>query len=301
MGACGAAGEAVRLEYAKPYRFGELLAFFGARTLEGIEVVDEASYVRTARVRTPGGTDVFGWVRVQDDAHAGTLVVTVSESLEGVLPQVVARVRRQFDVDCDPAQVREGLRALGDVIPGGLREGTRLPGCFDPFETACRAVIGQQVSVVAANRMAARLVAAHGSPVDTGIGGLERTWPAPDDVLFAGDVEASLGELGIIRSRSRAIAEIARLVREGRLDLGGEVDAVQQMEALVSVKGIGPWTANYVAMRALGHADAFLESDVGVAHALPDLAPKERLRLAEAWRPWRSYAVISLWNSLSEG
>ncbi len=299
MATCMEAGETVRLGYAQPYRFADLLRFFGARALQGIELVDESSYARTARVRGEDG-DAFGWFRVRDDPQAGSLAVTVSKSLGPVLPHIVARIRRQFDLDCDPAQVQKGLRSLGEMLPAGLWEGTRLPGCFDPFETACRAVIGQQVSVVAANRMAARLVAAHGMPVDTGIDGLGRTWPAPDDALFSGDVEAALGELGIIRSRSRAIAEIACAIVDGRLDLGGDADAEQQMEALMAIKGIGPWTANYVAMRVLGHPDAFLESDVGVAHALPDLAPKERLRLAEAWRPWRSYAVINLWNSLSE-
>lgn len=120
-------------------------------------------------------------------------------------------------------------------------------------------------------------------------------------MLALGSVEDAFGELGVIKTRSRVIAEIARMLTEGELDLGAGAIAEEQIEALLSVKGIGPWTANYIAMRALSHPDAFLEKDAGVAHALPDMTPNQRLEAAEAWRPWRSYAVISLWNSLAHG
>lgn len=289
-----------QLEYRAPYRFAELLGFYRARALEGIELIDENSYARTVRILGSDGEPWCGWLRVSDDAAKGRLVVTMAETLAPCASQVIARLGRMFDVDRDPHVIEEGLATLLDSVPNAPIEGALLPGCFEPFETACRAVLGQQVSVKAANKLAARITEAFGAPVDTGIDGLSRAWPAPAEVLALDSVEDAFGDLGVIKTRSRTIAEIARLIETGELELSQSADATAQMERLLAIKGIGPWTANYIAMRALSHPDAFLEGDVGVAHALPDLTPKERLAMAEAWRPWRSYAVIALWNSLDD-
>ena len=290
----------LRLGYRPPFRFGELLAFFRGRALIGVEAVDEESYMRTASIALPDGREVCGWVRVEDDPAHNALVLSMSESLLPATSIVVARVRRMFDLDCDPEVVHEALGPLDGAFPGANALGTRLPGCFDPFETCCRAVIGQQVSVAAANKMAARVAEAFGTPVETGTEGLERAWPSPGGILALGDVAGALGLLGVIRSRANAIAEIARMATSCELRFDALADATEQMDALLSVKGIGPWTANYIAMRAYSHPDAFLEKDAGVAHALPDMTPKERLAAVEPCRPWRSYAVIGLWNSLGE-
>lgn len=289
------------VKYRSPYRFGELLGFFRARALQGVEIVEDDAYLRAVRLIGVDGAIAEGCVRVEDDPSGNRLLVTVSDELAPCMPQVVARVRRMFDVQCDPITVASGLSALENTVPGTVRVGTRLPGCFDPFETACRAVLGQQVSVAAAGKLAARIVEAYGTEVDTGIAGLARVWPAPADVLALGSAEDAFGQLGVIKSRSRTIAEIARLLEAKELDFNPGTIATEQMERLLAIKGIGPWTANYIAMRALSYPDAFLESDVGVAHALPNLTPKQRMALAESWRPWRSYAVISLWNSLENG
>lgn len=288
----------VRLGYRPPLRFGELLAFFRDRALAGVELVNEDSYARAVCLPAPTGGEAAGWVRVEDDPQRNRLVVAMSDTLAPCAPQVIARVRRMFDVDCDPQTVTSGLAVLDEAVPGAVREGTRLPGCFDSFETACRAVLGQQVSVAAANRLAARIVEQFGRSVETGIEGARRTWPTPADIMGLNPIEDAFGQLGVIKTRSRVIAEIARLLEEGELDFGPGAIVEEQMERLLAIKGVGPWTANYIAMRALSYPDAFLESDSGVAHALPDLTPKQRLDLAEAWRPWRSYAVIMLWNSL---
>lgn len=295
-----AKGLTAQLDHRTPYRFADLLEFYRARTLEGIELVDSDSYARTVRIAGPDGKALCGWVRVADDAKEGRLAITMAESLAPCAPQVVERVRRMFDVDRDPHAVEEGLAPLLDIVPAAPVEGTLLPGCFEPFETACRAVLGQQVSVKAANKLAARITDAFGAHVETDIDGLSRAWPTPAEVLALGSVEDAFGELGVIKTRSRTITEIARLIEAGELELNHHADTSEQMKRLLAIKGIGPWTANYIAMRALSHPDAFLEGDVGVAHALPDLTPKERLAMAEAWRPWRSYAVIALWNSLSD-
>ena len=194
----------------------------------------------------------------------------------------------------------EGIASLDDAVPGAAGLGTRGPGCFDPFETAVRAVLGQQVTVVAANRLAARIVERYGKPMDTGIPGLTHAFPTAAEVAALEPIEDALGVLGVIKTRSRTIAEIARLLEAGDLRFDAGAVVAEQMERLLAVKGIGPWSANYLAMRVLNHPDAFMETDAGVKHALPHLEPKERLELAEQWRPWRSYAVLCLWNSLAE-
>ena len=264
-----------------------------------MEAVDEESYARVVRLEGPDGF-AGGWLRVEDDSKRNRLVVTMSESLAPCVPQVVSRVRRMFDVDCDPQAIARSLAPLENAVPGSVREGTRLPGCFDPFETACRAVLGQQVSVAAANKLAARIVERFGALVETGIEGMAHVFPTPAEILALNPIEDALGELGVIKTRSRVIAEIARMLESGELDFGPGALVDEQVGKLLSIKGIGPWTASYIAMRAMGHPDAFLESDAGVAHALPDMTPKQRLEAAEAWHPWRSYAVIGLWNSLVE-
>lgn len=289
----------VRLGYRTPYDFGRLLGFFRARKLEGVERVDEMSYARTVRVSLGGGREAGGWVRVEDDPEHRALKVSLSESLLPAASQVVARVRHQFDVECDPYAVHARIASLDEVVPGAAVLGTRMPGAFDGFETAVRAVLGQQVTLAAANKLASRIVSAHGTPVGTPVEGLTHLFPTPADILAIDPIEEALGTLGVIRSRSRTIVEIAKLAEHGEVELRRGAVVAEQMERLLAVKGIGPWSANYIAMRTMGYTDAFLETDAGIKHALPHLEPSERTALAERWRPWRSYAVMSLWNSLT--
>lgn len=295
-------GITVRLSYRPPYRFAEVLAFFRDRALAGVEVVGDGFYARTVRIPLENGSMACGWIRVENDNAKNMLRITMSESLLPAISHVLARVRRQFDIDCNPQVIDESLASLGDVAPRARVLGTRLPGCFEPFETACRAVLGQQVSVKAANKLAARIIDVHGIEVDTGIEELNRAWPTPHELLELcreTPLEESFGTLGVIKTRSRTIERIARMLVSGELNLEDTAHAPEQMQTLLAVKGIGPWTANYVAMRTMSYPDAFLETDAGIAHALPDLTPKQRLAAAESWRPWRSYAVIALWNSLA--
>ncbi len=287
------------LAYRPPFRFAELLSFFRSRAIAGVERIDESSYARCVRLHLEDGEETCGWLRVEDDPAQGALVLSMSTSLRNVAPLVAAHVRRMFDLDCEPDAVHEGLAPLESIHPGANVAGTRLPGCFDPFETCCRAVLGQQVSVAAANKLAARVAEVLGARLETGIEGLERTWPVPADILALDAPSDVLGPLGVIGSRTRAMCEIARMMEAGELRFDTSADALEQMAALQSIKGIGPWTANYVAMRVLSYPDAFLETDAGVAHALPELSPKERLAAVEPCRPWRSYAVVGLWNSLA--
>lgn len=290
----------MRLGYREPYRFDDLLGFFRARALSGIEVVDEKSYSRTVRIADQSGEYVEGWFSVEDDPEHASLIATLSDTLLPVVSQVVLRMRHQFDLDSDPGAIADGLASMKDFVRDAPVPGTRLPGCFDSFETTCRAVLGQQVTVKAANVIAGRIAKTYGHPIETGVEGLDRAWLTPEEVLSIPDIEAAFGELGVIRTRSGVIARIAKCIVDGSLNLTTAALFDKQMENLLAIKGIGPWTANYIAMRVLACPDAFLEKDVGVIHALPDMTSKERFALAEQWRPWRSYAVINLWNSLSE-
>lgn len=287
-----------RLNYTQPYRFDLLLAFFRTRAMTGVELVEDGSYSRTVRIVDDEGVEKLGWVRVENDVDNASLLLTLSESLLSVSQRVLERVSRQFDLACNPTAVYEGLVGLDELVPGANVLGTRLPGCFDPFETACRAVLGQQVTVAAANKLAARVVQAFGTPVETGMPGLTHAFPTAQQVASMEDIESAFGQLGVIKSRSHTIQSIACGLVSGELDFSLSCDAPQQIQNLLAIKGIGPWSANYIAMRCLGYADAFLETDAGIKHALPQYEPKERLALAEQWRPWRSYANICLWNSL---
>lgn len=287
------------LSYRPPYRFSELLAFFRDRALAHVELVDDVSYSRTVRLKDRDGNVACGWMRVEDDPAGNQLVVTMSDELVSAVSEVIARVRRMFDTDSDPVAISQALSPLGEAVRGVRIDGVRVPGCFDTFEIACRAVIGQQVSVRAANKLAGRIVERYGERIETGIEELDRTWPSVTDVRSLACIEDAFGELGLIKTRSRAIDAMATAIDEGELDLDIGAVAEEQMEALLRIRGIGPWSANYIAMRTMSYPDAFLETDAGVAHALPELTPKERLALVEDCRPWRSYAVLALWDSLS--
>lgn len=288
------------LSYRPPYRFPELLAFFRDRALAHVELVDDVSYTRTVRLEDRDGNVACGWVRVEDDSAGNQLVVTMSDELVPAVSEVIARVRRMFDTDSDPVAISQALSPLDEAVRGVHIDGVRVPGCFDTFEIACRAVIGQQISVRAANKLAGRIVERYGERIETGIEGLDRAWPRVTEVRSLASIEGAFGELGLIKTRSHAIDAMAAAIDEGELDLDIGTVAEEQMEALLRIRGIGPWSANYIAMRTMSYPDAFLETDAGVAHALPELTSKERLALVEDCRPWRSYAVLALWDSLSE-
>lgn len=286
------------LPYQKPFGFDQLLNFFRVRALEGVECVDEDSYVRIVRLLPDNTTGVVGWICVINKPKNSVLEVKLSDSLLPWTNVIAERLRIQFDLNCNPETIASHLANLDEVIPGSLVPGTRLPGCFNGFETCARAILGQQVTLAVANKLAAKIVQAYGLPIETPFKYLTHAFPTAEEILSIEDIENAFGSLGVIKTRSAAIREIAKLVIEGRIVFDGSIPAEEQIELLLSIKGIGPWSAGYIAMRTMAYADAFLETDAGIKHALPDLTPKERLALAEQWRPYRSYANINLWNAV---
>jgi AraC family transcriptional regulator of adaptative response / DNA-3-methyladenine glycosylase II len=292
----GASGDdAVRLtlDYRPPFDWNSSLAFFRARTVRGVESLEGDTYRRTVRA----GPDA-GYISITKAEGRASLYLDVAPSLTGGLMPVVARVRRLFDLDAHPAAIGSHLAKdprLAALV--GRRPGLRLPGSFDPFEAAVRAVLGQQVSVAAATTLATRLVQWLGEPVKTPFEGLDRIWPTPDRIASAS--EGDLASLGLTGARARTLRGLAAAVAGGDVSLDGAADPEATLRALTELPGIGDWTAHYIAMRALGWPDAFPASDLGVRKALAMASPAECLEMAERWRPWRAYAVIHLWTSLA--
>lgn len=295
----GSGGISVALGYRPPYLWSRILDFLARRAIPGVEAVRDGEYLRTARFVSGQGQYAGGWVRIGQQPEKNVLTVTAAPALLPVLPQVLARVRHLFDLYCDPAAVYETLAAMNEIRPDLCVPGTRLPGCFEPFEMSVRAVLGQQITVKAAGTLATRFVRAFGAPVETGIDGLSHFFPLPDDIIALGGSAADyMGPLGITGARANTILSLARAFARGDLDFDACTRPEREIQKLTEIPGIGPWTAQYVAMRALGWPDAFPHTDYGVKKALAPRTEGEILKMAEAWRPWRGYATINLWNSL---
>lgn len=287
------------LGYRPPYQWQRMLDFLAQRAIPGVDLVRDGEYLRTVHLVTGKQRHVYGWVRIGHRPQKSVLTVTVSSSLLCVLPQVLVRVRHLFDLYCDPEAVHEILSSMNDIRPGLFVPGTRLPGCFDPFEMAVRAVLGQQITIKAASTLASRLVGVYGTHVQTGIEGLTHALPSPADILaLDGTIDNHLGPLGITAARANTILQLASAIVRGTVNFGLCAQPEIEMKKLMAIRGIGAWTAQYIAMRTMGWSDAFLDTDHGIKKALAPLTSKETVALAEAWRPWRSYATVNLWNSL---
>ncbi len=288
------AGVTLRLRYRPPYDWPAILAHLAARAVEGVEEVAGDVYRRTTL-----GDGGCGTVEVAHDPAAGSLAVTVR--VEGVraLPAVLERVRRLFDVDADVGAITANLTSDPLLAPlVAARPGLRVPGAWDGFELAVRAVLGQQITVQAARRLAGRLVALCGEPLPGSAGSLTHSFPTPERVAAT-----DLGALGMPEARRATLGRLARaaLADPDLLRPGTDVEAA--VRRLRAVPGIGEWTAQYVALRALRDPDAFPAADVGLLRGAatggrPRPEPAALLRRAERWRPWRAYAAQHLWTAV---
>ncbi len=188
----------INLSYRPPYQFEQILNFLRGRAITSVEFVKNGEYMRTVCLETADGKPLVGWVRVGHNPRRNALAVTVSEALIPVLPHVLTRVRHLFDLNSDPHAIYETLQSMNNIRPDLCTLGIRLPGCFNPFEMAVRAVLGQQITVKAASTLAERIVNTYGTPAQTGIEGLTRIFPAPETILAMGDnIQNNLGSLGV--------------------------------------------------------------------------------------------------------
>lgn len=278
------------LGFRPPYAWDAMLAFLSARAIAGVERRDGSSWRRMVVIRHRGERHV-GTLCVSLAPRRNALAVAVSPSLVRVLPQVLARVRHAFDLGCDPDEVGRALGPLARPLPG-----LRIPGAFDGFEIGVRAVLGQQVSVPAMTTLMSRFAAAFGTPLAQPLPDLALAFPEAADVAVRS--ESAIAAIGVPKARARTVLALARAVADG-LDLSPAVDAASTIDRLQALPGIGPWTAQYVALRALGWPDAFPHSDLGVRRALGLERPADVMAFAERWRPWRGYAVMHLWHGLA--
>ena len=291
-------GISVKLGYRPPYNVEAMLAFFRKRQIRGIESVAEpAEPPRMARsfAVESGGQMFSGWLAVEFMPDQHQVLLRLSDSLRGVLPLVIRRVRAWLDLDADPRSINA---VLHERFPDG--DGLRVPGSMSGHELAVRAVLGQQITVAAARTLAQRLVDRFGEPVATPWPAINRLFPtAPSLAAGSGDL---LGQLGIVRQRQAAIIAVSQAVADGTLELHAGADVQASIDALKALPGIGEWTAQYIAMRALRWPDAFPAGDVALHKALDVLSEKNPARAAEAasqaWKPWRSYAVIRAWSAM---
>ncbi|WP_043703907.1 DNA-3-methyladenine glycosylase 2 [Leptothrix cholodnii] len=282
------------LAFRPPLDWPRLLAFLAARCVAGVEAVADGTYRRSVRLHA-GGSEHTGWLALGLAAHGEAIAVDVAPSLLRVLPALLAGVRRLCDLSCDPQAVAAVLGPLAADAPG-----LRVPGAFDGFEMAVRAVLGQQVTVKAAHTLAGRMAAAFGEPLrsEQSLDGVGLLFPTPQRLASAGAEQ--IAALGIVRSRADALIALAQAVSSGEIDLGPAADVALCTERLQALPGIGRWTAQYIALRALGWPDAWPSGDVALIKALGAAGPREADALAEAWRPWRSYATVQLWRRLAE-
>jgi AraC family transcriptional regulator, regulatory protein of adaptative response / DNA-3-methyladenine glycosylase II len=289
----------VNLGYRPPFDVAALRSFLASRAVPGLETVEGSGaalrYCRSLAVMQLDQLRI-GWVCIEADGTRPVMRVDLSDGLLPAIGQVLERVRQAMDLDADPSLIDPAVARLG--YPP--RPGLRLPGAIDGFESAVRVVLGQQVSVAAARTLTSRLVAALGEPLNIALiaaePGIERLFPTPLAVAKA--EPATIGKLGIVRQRVAALQALAQAVSDGRLQLDRAAPMEATLAALRLLPGIGEWTVQLIAMRALGWPDAFPATDLALLKALGTRDPADAQRRVEVTRPWRAYAVMRCWQTL---
>ena len=295
-------GLTLRLAYRPPFGWSDIVRYLSARAIPGVEAIapeGQGAYLRSVRIG-----DAVGWLRVSHVPHKQQLELEVAPPLAAVLMPLLARVRSQFDLDANPAVIDAHLQQ-DPLLATQLQAmpGLRVPGAFDPFELALRAVLGQQVSVAGATTLAGRLVTRFGEPFATPFIGVTHHFPRAENLSTA--TVTDVAQIGMPLARAETICNLAQFAAGGGLNMTPGITLTDAVAQLKTVRGIGEWTAQYIALRALRFPDAFPAGDLGLqkAAARDDastarLTEKQLLARAAAWSPWRAYAALALWHSL---
>jgi AraC family transcriptional regulator, regulatory protein of adaptative response / DNA-3-methyladenine glycosylase II len=283
----------VTLPYRLPYDWQSLLKFLSLRAIPSVEQVRNGSYLRSISYNGQAG-----WIAAANHAEISALRVTIQYPDAAALPCIISRVRNMFDLTADPVIIGEVLSRdpyLATLV--AVRPGLRVPGAWDGFELAVRAILGQQITVSAATRLAGKLVSLFGGamPGKDRIEGLTLLFPKP--AQLAGQ---DIAQIGMPRARGAAIARLAAHFTANPEFFTGHANLRDAVKNLCALPGIGEWTAQYIAMRAMREGDAFPVGDVALMRALsekdrPRMDAAALLRRAEGWRPWRAYAALHIW------
>lgn len=290
-GVTTSATSTLQLSYRPPYDWRQILYFLQARVMREVELVTDESYARTVSLGKH-----TGWLRVTHAPAKSALLVEFSHTLSPVLPALLGRLRNLFDLTARPdliaAHLQKDTRLRKSVTKN---PGLRVPGAFDGFELALRAILGQQVTVKAATTIAGRVVERFGEKIVTPFPELTRLSPLATRLARA--TTSEIARLGVVSARAKSIIALAQSYDSGALRLDAGATPESDIARLVALPGIGQWTAHYIAMRALHWPDAFPKEDIAVRNRLGGVGAKEAEEISQAWRPWRSYAVMHLWKS----
>ncbi len=282
----------LQLCYRPPYDWPAMLEFLRLRALNSVEWVEDDSYARTVRLGP-----YQGWIKVTHAKGKPALQVEFTHSLTGALPTLLRRLRNLFDLNAHPMLI-DGWLQQDPRLSASIRQnpGLRVPGAFDGFEMTIRAILGQQITVKAATTLGGRFAVAFGEHIETPFPALSQLAPLAERMAMA--TVDDIAALGIVSARARCIIALAQACASGKLILEGGTDPEGMIRQLLLIPGIGPWTTQYIAMRALRWPDAFPASDIAVRKNLGGVSTREAEALSHAWQPWRSYAVLHIWKNL---
>ena len=285
------AASTLQLSYRPPYDWQGILEFLRGRMIQDVEFVNGDSYSRTVRLGK-----YRGWIKVVHAPEKNALRVEFTHTLTPVLPALLGRIRNLFDLAARPDLIAAHLMK-DKILERRVKRnpGQRVPGAFDGFEMAIRAIMGQQITVKAATTIAGRFAEAFGEKIETPFPELTRLSPLAERVARAGVDDVA--KLGIVSARSASVLALARACHSKTLRLDAGANPETAIAELTALPGIGPWTAHYIAMRALRWPDAFPKEDIAVRNNLGGVNAKQAEEMSQAWRPWRSYAVVHLWKN----
>lgn len=289
----------IKIGYKTPYRFDGILNFLGLRTIEGVEKIKNKAYIRTIQI-IKNNNKYRGVIKISNDKKKSCLNLSISEELLKVLPEVITKVKNQFDIYSEPNRVYENLRGINEIASGLFEKGTRIPGGIDDFEMCVRAIIGQLVSVKSARTTLRKIVEKFGDKIKYEGEEMYLFPTANKFINLDTEITNILGPLGITKTKAYAIKGIAEYLLKNNISFNDCLDPNEEIKNLIKIKGIGKWTAEYISMRTMKNTNILLDTDYGVKKVFEKYPKLQDKKLQEKWNPWKTYITIGLWNYLEQ-